>query len=190
MRRTRADVCGLGFCRGQLGEALREWFREIHLNPAHAYSQFADTVVQPGDVVLTFNYDDSLERELKRAGKWDVSHGYGFPLGTDERTSEVLVVKLHGSINWLALIFGGMTTGFSQVSSNLSLGRHPVIHKADLEYLGYTNFSGHTYPGGGALPSLILPARTKSFFRNVVWIRVDRILGRSLVAGGWCTQTC
>lgn len=69
----KATRMRLGFCRGQLGEALREWFRQIHLNPAPAYAQFADTVVQPGDVVLTSNYDDSLERELKRAGMWDVS---------------------------------------------------------------------------------------------------------------------
>jgi hypothetical protein len=30
--------------------------------------------------------------------------------------------------------------------------------------LGYKDFSGRTYPGGGAFPSLILPARTKKFF--------------------------
>ena len=150
--------------RWRLLEALREWFRETHLNPAPAYARFADTVVQSGDVVLTFNYDDSLERELKRAGKWDVSHGYGLPLGTDDQTSELPVLKLHGSINWLVSIFGGVTAGPTAVGSNLSLGRYPVIHKADLEYLGYKDFSGRTYPGGGAFPSLILPARTKEFF--------------------------
>jgi hypothetical protein len=89
----------LGFCRGKLCEALRDWFREIHLNPAPSYARFADTIVKAGDVVLTFNYDDSRERELKRSCMWDVSRGYGFPLGTDERSSEVLVLKLHGSIN-------------------------------------------------------------------------------------------
>jgi hypothetical protein len=44
------------------------------------------------------------------------------------------------------------------------LGQQPVVHRADLEYLGYKNFSGDTYPGGGAFPSLILPGRTKEFF--------------------------
>ena len=39
-----------------------------------------------------------------------------------------------------------------------------MIHKADLEFLGYSNFEGHTYPGGGAFPSLILPGRKKEFF--------------------------
>jgi hypothetical protein len=67
-------------------------------------------------------------------------------------------------INWLASIFGGITFGAAQVDPDASIGHHPVIHKADLEFLGYPNFEGHTYPGGGAFPSLILPGRTKEFF--------------------------
>jgi hypothetical protein len=39
--------------------------------------------------------------------------------------------------------------------------------RTDAEFLGYTNFSGKTYPGGGAFPNLILPARKKEFFRRV-----------------------
>jgi hypothetical protein len=133
-----------------LSDGLREWFRELHLRPATAYAQFADEVIQPDNVIITFNYDDSLERELRRRGLWDVSQGYGFPLGKSEQPSPVLVLKLHGSINWLALIFGGVISGPMAIGSNLSIGQHPVIHKADLEFLGYTDFSGHVYPGGGA----------------------------------------
>lgn len=150
--------------RGQLGEALREWFREIHLRPAPGYAEFAHKIAKGGDVILTFNYDDSLERELKAANKWDVCHGYGFPLCGSERVSNILVLKLHGSINWLALLFGGATSGPIAVGPDLSLGQHPVVHRADLEYLGYSDLDGHTYPGGGAFPSLILPARSKQFF--------------------------
>jgi hypothetical protein len=116
-------------------------------------------------VVITFNYDDSLDRELKRSGKWDISRGYGFPLGAVDHSSDVLMIKLHGSINWLVSIFGGARGGSTSVSSGEpSLGRHPVIHQADLEYLGYQELSGHTYPGGGAFPCLILPGRMKEFF--------------------------
>ena len=154
----------LGNTLGQLNAGLREWFRELRLHGAHAYAQFADNIIQQGDVVITFNYDDSLERELRRAGKWDVSQGYGFMLGNTEEPSPVLVLKLHGSINWLVSIFGGITFGAAQVDPDASIGHHPVIHKADLEFLGYSNFEGHTYPGGGAFPSLILPGREKEFF--------------------------
>ncbi len=150
--------------RSHMYESLREWFREIHLNPAIAYAVFADSIVQPDDVAISFNYDDSLERELRRSHKWDVSQGYGFMLGKIEQSSPTRILKLHGSINWLASIFEGMTSGPMAVGQNLSIGQHPVIHKADLEFLGYTDFSGHTYPGGGAFPSLILPSSNKEFF--------------------------
>jgi hypothetical protein len=67
--------------RGKLNEALPQWFSEIHIGPAPAYQLFAEKIVQPGDVIITFNYDDSLEREMRRAGKWDVCQGYGFQIG-------------------------------------------------------------------------------------------------------------
>ena len=150
---------------GALGAALRDWFREIHTEPARAYAEFAANLVQPGDVVITFNYDDSLERELKRTGKWDVSRGYGFSLAAGQHSSDILMLKLHGSINWLVSLFGGARGGSTWASSDGSaLGSQPVIHQTDLEYLGYHNFSGHTYSGGGAFPCLILPGRTKEFF--------------------------
>jgi|SRR5579871_62869 len=154
----------LGNTLGQLNAGLREWFRELRLHGAHAYAEFAANVIQPGDIVITFNYDDSLERELRCAGKWDISHGYGFLLGSVEQSSPVLVLKLHGSINWLASIFGSVTSGAAQVDLDSSIGQQPVIHKADLEFLGYSDFEGYTYPGGGAFPSLILPGRKKEFF--------------------------
>ena len=154
----------LGTVRGHFLEAMREWFREIHVHPAPAYAKFADDVIRSDDTVITFNYDDSLERELTRAGKWDVSRGYGFALGTGEKSSSVLVVKPHGSINWLASLFGGRTSGAAQVDAGMTIGHQPVIHKADLEFLGYKDFEGHVYPGGGALVSLILPGHIKEFF--------------------------
>lgn len=158
-RRTR-----IGNSKGWLGAALREWFREVHLHPALSYAKFADQIVQRGDVVITFNYDDSLERELRRAGKWDVSRGYGFPLGNTEEATEVLVLKLHGSVNWLVSLFGGATGGTFITDPSHSLGNHPVIHPADLQFLGYESFSGHTYQSGGAFPCLIFPGRSKEFF--------------------------
>lgn len=160
----RSKRIRLGTMRGHFLEAMREWFREIHLHPAPAYANFADRVIVSGDTVITFNYDDSLERELVRVGKWDVSRGYGFALGKTEKPSSVLVLKPHGSINWLASLFGGRTSGTAQVDAGMTLGHQPVLHKADLEFLGCKDFEGNVYPGGGALVSLILPGRTKEFF--------------------------
>ena len=150
--------------RVYLGVALQEWFRQIHLLPAPSYTIFAERIVRPGDVVVTFNYDDSLERELRRFGKWDISRGYGFPLGMEDIPSDILVLKLHGSVNWLVSLFGGATGGAFLVNPASSMGNHPVIHQADWKFLGYEAFSGHTYQSGGAFPCLILPGRSKEFF--------------------------
>lgn len=160
----RAQRMRLGNSRGFLGTALQFWFREIHVRPAPSYAAFAASIAQPGDVILTFNYDDSVERELKRAGKWDISRGYGFPLAIVEQSSDVLILKLHGSMNWLVSVFGGAIGGAFLVNPASSLGHHPVIHRVDLDYLGCAAFSGHTYESGGAFPCLILPGRTKEFF--------------------------
>lgn len=121
-------------------------------------------IIKPGDSIITFNYDDSLERELKRAGIWNLSHGYGFALGDADTHSEVLLLKLHGSINWIISLFGGVTDGPAQVGPQGSTGGSPVIHLADANYLGYPDFSGRTYTGGGTMLSMILPGRSKQFF--------------------------
>ena len=86
----KAERTRLGFCLGSLNTSIREWFREIHTTPAPAYAEFAAKVVQPGDVIITFNYDDFLELELKKASKWDISRGYGFSVGNEDLPSASL----------------------------------------------------------------------------------------------------
>jgi hypothetical protein len=115
--------------------------------------------------VITFNYDDSLERELGVAGKWDVARGYGFPLGDSDIASLVVVLKLHGSMNWLVSILGAAEAGSLVVTPDgRTLGNFPVIHPDDLNHLGYDHFEGRLYQSGGAFPCLILPGRSKEFF--------------------------
>jgi hypothetical protein len=146
-----ASPCSPGNLRGWIGHWLREWFRQIHTGTAGAYAEFAAKLVQAGDVIITFNYDDSIERELKRTGKWDASDGYGFPFA-EPGSSNVLILKLHGSMNWLWPV--------------PFLGQRPLIHRADLEHLGYsdlTDFTPYLYGNGGAIPCLILPDRDKQF---------------------------
>ena len=181
-----------GDLRGVVLEALPSWFREIRKNPVPAYAALADKRVQPSDVVITFNYDDSLERELRRTGKWDISRGYGFPLGSAETSSDVVVLKLHGSVNWLASFLGGAVGGSTIVtSSGKTLGDQPVIDQVDLDSLGYTNFSGRVWKSGGALPCLVLPGRKKQFyydttsglqfveFWKLIWSQAAEALQRS-----------
>lgn len=159
----RLERSVLANLREKLREALPMWFREIRHKPALAYTQFAENVIQAGDLIITFNYDDSLERELKRVAKWDIWQGYGFRIGDSRHPTQVSVLKLHGSINWLVSIFGGVTSGSFSAASNGSLGECPCVATDDLKYLGYTEMAG-TFPGGAGFPSLVLPGRNKEFF--------------------------
>jgi len=61
-------------------------------------------------------------------------------------------------------LFGGVSSGPVIAGSQGSLGGSPVIHLADANYLGYPEFSGRTYSGGGTILTMILPGRTKQFF--------------------------
>jgi hypothetical protein len=162
----RTEYSRLGTRLGYLGTSLRGWFRRLHTAAADGYAEFAYRVVQRGDVVISFNYDDSFDKQLKRAGKWDVAQGYGFQLGETGQSSDVLLLKLHGSINWLVSVFGGARGGsvFAVPPGTLSLGGYPFITRSDLDFLGYGEFSGRVFEGGGAFPCLILPGRKKEFF--------------------------
>ncbi len=66
--------------------------------------------LQPEDVVITFNYDASLERVLLEQHKWSFSDGYGFDLIFQQSRSDqtrvafekspILILHLHGATGW------------------------------------------------------------------------------------------
>lgn len=84
------------------------------------YSRFVEHLLETNAVVLSFNYDLLLEELLSATGKWQMYDGYGvyIPLvhnalptpsfgatGADDykpksSRSNVILLKLHGSINW------------------------------------------------------------------------------------------
>jgi hypothetical protein len=171
-----------------LQEAMREYFDTIRTAPAPLYEQLAQGL-RKGDLVVTFNYDLGIERELRTVGLWDIRSGYGFPINGAEETSPVEVLKLHGSTNWRALLFGG-ATGFGFASN--SLGDRPVLFfRPDLDYLGYQNFSdprcAHV-DTAATVPAMIMPALPKQFyfattfgrewegFWNHLWQRAEQSL--------------
>src|ERR1017187_4602953 len=65
-----------------------------------------------------------------------------------------------------------------------SIGQHPVIHKADLEFLGYPNFSGYIYPGGGSFPQSD-SSRSKQavLLPYIVRERMEALFRQPLVSG-------
>jgi len=110
---------------------LQEWFIAIRNSEAGAYRSFSDEIVERGDCIITFNYDVSLDRELHIAGKWELGDGYGFDFDGFPCGSQTKLLKLHGSANWIALLFGGITSGITAVLDG-SLGVRPVIAANEL----------------------------------------------------------
>ena len=153
---------------GVFKNAMRAWFSEIQNGKALkslTYRDFATNVITPGDCIITFNYDVSLERELKLVGRFEVGDGYGFRIEGLPGGSATKVLKLHGSTSWLALLFGGMRSGFSQFEPGNTLGSRPVIAKNELSFLGYKDVVDPMFArGGAALPVMIFPARSKDFY--------------------------
>lgn len=153
---------------GVLKNAVRGWFAEIQQGAALAscsYREFAENIVARGDCIITFNYDVSLDRELRLARKFEVGDGYGFPIEGLPGGSGTKMLKLHGSTSWLALLFGGITSGPSAFQPGSTLSARPVIAKNELSFLGYANAVDPAFgKGGAALPVMIFPARSKDFY--------------------------
>jgi hypothetical protein len=131
--------------------AIRMWFEEIRTHEASDYSRFARYIIAPGDCVLTFNYDVSLEPHLMGQGMWSLGDGYGFEMEGFEKRSPVRMLKLHGSVNWR------FPVGWN--------GR-PWIDSSEIAFLGYSGRSDPRYssPIADAAGTMILPARCKQFF--------------------------
>jgi len=153
--------------RPALLHGLRRWFEEIdRTSPNSSYRQFAEEVIQPKDTVVTFNYDISLDKELKRAGVWELGDGYGFRVENLPDSSRVALLKLHGSINWRALLFGGRRAAVVNDAEG-SLGTRPVLFDYELETLGYDRHSDARLPrdrGVAVIDSMVLPVHEKRFF--------------------------
>ncbi len=149
-----------------------DYLNSIRGHPADLYRLFAENILTPQDTVITFNYDVSLDRELRRSGKWNVLAGYGFvmdqPFGlaTDHSAAGLpcRLLKLHGSTNWIAQVLGGLQgAGAVNLDAPL-LGWRPVIPTPEMIYLGTDLVDRRFRMGTGFAPMLIMPAANKKFF--------------------------
>jgi hypothetical protein len=145
-------------------EAIREWFLAVRRGEQRgAYTDFAINIVQHDDYVLTFNYDVSLDRRLREAGKWEIGDGYGFAVAGLKANSPTKLLKLHGSTNWLALMDGLPRNGPAQVSCVFASPR-PAFGKRELDFLGYPDERDPIFPSEcTALPAMVL-GRNKEFY--------------------------
>jgi hypothetical protein len=159
--------------RAGLKKAICDYFDDVRqANNAEAYECFAEHHVHAGDVILTFNYDVSLDRELRKAAKWEVGNGYGLGICPNlTPDSPVKLLKLHGSTNWCGQLFGG-ALGFGHVSpDSKSLGFRPVIQDSEFNYLCYQELKDPLYKAAVDIHPLILPARDKRFYEETTYGR-------------------
>lgn len=160
--------------------------------PAGRYAALAKQLTS-GDAVVTFNYDVALEIELIRARKFRVRDGYGFEADWDEPTSDVKLLKLHGSINWTGEI-AGPRPGSISVGVIRPLGPYVDNGQSLLpDYPGVVLDSACSGRGGMTDPSItmILPTHLKRFgvetsFGDVwgdlyqkLWNKANELLARS-----------
>jgi hypothetical protein len=116
----------LGRILAGVRNTIRAYFDSLRHKEAAHYQKFAGNIAHCGDVVLTFNYDVLLERELRQARKWEIGDGYGFEVCTGLPASPVMLLKLHGSTTWSGLMFEGKSVMHGQGPLQ-SLGKRPVI---------------------------------------------------------------
>jgi hypothetical protein len=96
-----------------LGAYLRKKHHDDRLacdNGKWGYLRQFGQGLNEGDVVITFNYDSTLERVLIARGMWHPGRGYGFKIdfvrSWSDRTpldpvdSPVSVLHLHGAVGW------------------------------------------------------------------------------------------
>jgi hypothetical protein len=73
------------------------------------YESFVERL-EPGDVILTFNYDTILEKAFarKRIAYRLFPNRFknvGFAGGEILNTNEIVLLKMHGSIKWFVFVF-------------------------------------------------------------------------------------
>lgn len=151
----------LQYLRDDLVSAVREFFYyvEEHRSEETAYDKFAQHHMSQEDTLITFNYDVSLERALKRAGTWDIGSGYGFPLFANRPMSPLTLFKLHGSVNWF--------------QGPMQNAPPPLMFPRDIELLGYQDV-GDPRIGAGVTAvdntgTVILPDTNKQFCWKGLW---------------------
>jgi hypothetical protein len=116
--------------------------------------RFLKRHVEPGDVVITFNYDCLIETVLHQLGMWELRDGYGIDLAEDHSklgesraSSLVQVLKLHGSAGWFCTVFQ----------------QRLLISSKAAEAMGYAGVTSNAREGVTRVA--ILPSYIKSFSR-------------------------
>lgn len=133
--------------------------------PSKAHIKLA-SLLNPEDIILTFNWDTLMDRALTITGDWNCFNGYLVKplsvyqnqwLSNSSKASEIrkspLILKLHGSTNWLTAA-PIVSHGNYQTTQTVALDNFCVFESTldpyptyDGRYMkGYRDFSYGYYP--------------------------------------------
>ncbi|CAK1918064.1 MULTISPECIES: SIR2 family protein [Vibrio] len=137
---------------------------EIQNGPVSKPHTALAKLLNPDDVVITFNWDTLMDRALRQEQNWSTDNGYGFEAHKIYRNQWVKpemevnvraprLIKLHGSTNWLTShqVFHGDDVVFTHTSSPDDVWIYestidPYECHAGRYMEGYTDFSYGYYP--------------------------------------------
>ena len=153
-----------GFLLAELKRAFRDRLSRARQSEVakNDIAAFASHCAANNTTCITFNYDDFLDEALWTTGDWNPHWGYGFfcRSSLDEVSiyenapggSTLLLLKLHGSINWWPRL------GYSQ----------PFVLDAITHHHGWKGVDRHVYPQSlvarhlEAEPVIVPPVLSKS----------------------------
>lgn len=96
------------------------------------YERWARDLNPQEDVVVTFNYDEVVEKAFDRAGCSYHCPNPRFPATIKDQAGDVLLLKLHGSVSFRDTVKEGETDSIRNVDSNPPFLATPGQSKADM----------------------------------------------------------
>ena len=133
------------------------------------YDEFVGRL-EPGDVIITFNYDTILERTFSRKGipfrlfptrLKNIGFGGGEVMDTDE----IVLLKMHGSINWFDVsVFDEHQEAFRDQGTYVR-PRHEVFAKQKEPFLLQKIIDG-PYSPPSPLQKIYIAADIKKYLAN------------------------
>jgi SIR2-like domain len=133
------------------------------------YTEFAKRL-QPGDTVITFNYDVLLERALEEVGKpyrlfptrFETVH-QNHSVVDSSHDDEIVLLKVHGSIDWFDKSFA-MESMKSRQSLNLGLPRYSIF--SQVEQYGLEKIASGPRPDNDPTVNLYRAKNLDTYYAN------------------------
>jgi len=143
------------------------------------YERFAERL-EPGDVILTFNYDTILEKTFNRKNiayrlfpiRYKNVHYWG---GEVAESDEIVLLKMHGSINWFDVSpFDAMQEDYKTLGMQMRL-KHEVFAEQK-EPFPLKRIINGPYPKESSLHRIYATSEIEKYLRNTTYYKTAPLL--------------